>query len=149
MGRPPDDNALLAGGPVDFGSFYARHEDAMLTFFLRRTGSAELAADLAAETFARALEGRRRFDPGFGPAQARGRRREAGLGAARGGGEAARPRGWGRARRARTLAVALAIALGLAGVAYAATQLIQTGDPVPPPPHTGSLFDHIVPGTTR
>jgi len=70
MGRLPDDNALLAGGPADFGIFYARHEDAMLAFFLRRTGSPELAADLTAETFARALEGRRRFDATLGAAQA-------------------------------------------------------------------------------
>src|SRR5256885_1854067 len=70
MGRPVDDNALLAGGPEDFGTFYARYEDAMLAFFLRRTASAELAADLTAETFARALEGKRRFDAAIGPAPA-------------------------------------------------------------------------------
>jgi RNA polymerase sigma factor (sigma-70 family) len=57
-----DDIELLAGCAEEFGRFYLRHEDAILTFFLRRTRSAELAADLAAETFARALEGRRGFD---------------------------------------------------------------------------------------
>jgi RNA polymerase sigma-70 factor (ECF subfamily) len=46
----------------DFAAFYRHHEDAVLGYFLKRTHSAELAADLTAETFARALEGRRRFD---------------------------------------------------------------------------------------
>ena len=63
--------------------------------------------------------------------------------------EAAPARTTLRRRRVRTLAIALAVALGLAGVAYAATQLIETGEPVPPPPHSGSLLDRIVPGTTR
>jgi DNA-directed RNA polymerase specialized sigma24 family protein len=35
---------------------------------MRRTGDAELAADLTAETFAAALASRRRFDPAKGPA---------------------------------------------------------------------------------
>jgi RNA polymerase sigma-70 factor (ECF subfamily) len=38
----------------------------MLGFFLRRTASAEVAADLTAETFARALAGRDRFDAALG-----------------------------------------------------------------------------------
>lgn len=46
--------------------FYRRNEDAVLGFFLRRVGKAEVAADLTAETFARALAGRDRFDPGLG-----------------------------------------------------------------------------------
>jgi RNA polymerase sigma factor (sigma-70 family) len=61
MGRAhdeDDDIELLAGRAEEFGRFYLRHEDAILVFFLRRTRSAELAA----ETFARALEGRRGFD---------------------------------------------------------------------------------------
>lgn len=57
---------LLAGGPEDFGRFYLRNEDPVLAFFLRRTGSADLAADLTAETFARALEGRLGFDASRG-----------------------------------------------------------------------------------
>lgn len=60
------DAQLLAAGPDGFGRFYLRHEDAVLAFFMRRTRSAELAADLAAETFARALEGRRGFDASRG-----------------------------------------------------------------------------------
>jgi RNA polymerase sigma-70 factor (ECF subfamily) len=58
----PDDAALLAGDHEAFGTFYARHEDAVLGFFLRRTRRADLAADLTAETFAAALRGRRTHD---------------------------------------------------------------------------------------
>jgi hypothetical protein len=42
----------------------------MLVFFLRRTSSAELAADLTAEVFAAALASSRRFRPGKNPAAA-------------------------------------------------------------------------------
>ncbi len=63
------DAGLLAGGPEEFGRFYLRHEDAMLGYFLRRTRSAELAADLTAETFAQALQGRGSFDPSLGSAR--------------------------------------------------------------------------------
>jgi RNA polymerase sigma-70 factor (ECF subfamily) len=38
--------ALSARQPEAFGVFYRRHENAMLVFFLRRTRSAETAADL-------------------------------------------------------------------------------------------------------
>ncbi len=58
-----DDAPLLAGDAHDFGRFYALHEDYVLTLFLARGAAAELAADLAAETFARALVARRSFDP--------------------------------------------------------------------------------------
>jgi RNA polymerase sigma factor (sigma-70 family) len=64
------DAELLLGDPHRFAAFYRRHEDAVLGFFLKRTASAELAADLTAETFARALEGRRRFDAKRGDAGA-------------------------------------------------------------------------------
>ena len=47
--------------PAAFGVFYRRHEGPMLGYFMRRTGNAELAADLAAETFAAALLGAPRF----------------------------------------------------------------------------------------
>jgi len=70
--RRPDE-ALLAATPREpaaFGAFYARHEDAVLLFFLRRTRSPELAADLAAETFAAALVAAGRFRPGPAPAAA-------------------------------------------------------------------------------
>jgi RNA polymerase sigma-70 factor (ECF subfamily) len=64
--RQRDDASLLAGDAHDFAAFYRRHEDAVLGYFLRRTGGADLAADLTAETFARALEGRHRFRAALG-----------------------------------------------------------------------------------
>ncbi len=60
------DEELLAdtrpgrAGP-SFAAFYERHEKALLAYFRRRSASAEVAADLAAETFAQALASRRRF----------------------------------------------------------------------------------------
>ena len=47
--------------PAAFAVFYRRHEGSILGYFMRRTGNAELAADLAAETFAAALLGASRF----------------------------------------------------------------------------------------
>lgn len=44
-----------------FGAFYARWEAPVLAYFLRRTGAADLAADLASETFAQALASRGSF----------------------------------------------------------------------------------------
>ena len=46
-----------------FGIFYRRRVDAVLAFFLRRTGDRELAADLTAETFAAALASLPRYRP--------------------------------------------------------------------------------------
>lgn len=61
------DADLLAGGAEDFARFYRRHEDSILRFFLRRVvGRPDVAADLTAETFARALAGRRAFDATLG-----------------------------------------------------------------------------------
>jgi RNA polymerase sigma factor (sigma-70 family) len=60
------DEALLVEGRRDaeaFGLFYSRHVDAVLAFFLRRTGDRELAADLTAETFAAALSALPRYRP--------------------------------------------------------------------------------------
>lgn len=67
-----DDELLEATsrGPAAFGVFYQRHEDAVLRWCLRRTGDAELAADLAAEVFAAALVSSRRFRVGGPPAEA-------------------------------------------------------------------------------
>lgn len=49
------DAALLegaAGDPARVGEFYARYEAPILGYLLRHTGNPEVAADLAAETFA-------------------------------------------------------------------------------------------------
>lgn len=54
--------------PEAFGHFYERFERPLLSFFLRSTTRPELAADLAAETFARALESVAGYDPGRGHA---------------------------------------------------------------------------------
>lgn len=60
------DEELLAdaapgrAGP-SFAAFYERHERALLAYFRRRVATPEVAADLAAETFAQALASRRRF----------------------------------------------------------------------------------------
>jgi RNA polymerase sigma factor (sigma-70 family) len=67
------DEMLLQRTAADaegFGEFYARHERAVLVFFMRATGGAELAVDLSAETFAQALQTRERFDPARGSAAA-------------------------------------------------------------------------------
>ena len=67
-----DDDVLAAvnGEPEAFGVFYRRHVRALLGYLVRRTGDAELAADLCAETFAAALDGLHRFDAARGPAVA-------------------------------------------------------------------------------
>jgi RNA polymerase sigma-70 factor (ECF subfamily) len=67
------DEELLAATsrqPEAVGAFYRRHERAMLVFFLRRTSSSEVAADLTAEVFAAALASSSRFRPGKAPAVA-------------------------------------------------------------------------------
>lgn len=56
--------------PDAFAALYRRLESPVLVFFLRRVGSAEVAADLAAETFAQALASRSRFRPERGSAGA-------------------------------------------------------------------------------
>jgi RNA polymerase sigma factor (sigma-70 family) len=71
--EPRSDEDLLAASerePEAFGDFYRRHERGMLLFFLRRTSSAEVAADLTAEVFAAALGSAHRFRPGAKPAAA-------------------------------------------------------------------------------
>lgn len=47
--------------PDAFGVFYDRHAKRVLGYLYRRTASAEMAADLTAETFAEALASRHRF----------------------------------------------------------------------------------------
>ena len=65
-----DEELLVAsvGDEEAFAAFYRRYARPLAGFFMRRTGDAELAADLTAETFAAALASRRRFDPAKGPA---------------------------------------------------------------------------------
>jgi RNA polymerase sigma factor (sigma-70 family) len=73
MSDPRTDEELLAGvngEPEAFGIFYRRHVRPLLGYLVRRTGDAELAADLCAETFAAALDGLHRFDAARGPAVA-------------------------------------------------------------------------------
>src|SRR5262245_7529384 len=72
LARLDDDDLLTAtpSRPDAFGEFYARHERAVLSFMLRRTGDPELAADLAAEAFAAALVAVKRYRPGEAPAAA-------------------------------------------------------------------------------
>jgi RNA polymerase sigma-70 factor (ECF subfamily) len=67
-----DEELLAASGkrPDAFGEFYLRHERTLLHYFRRRTGRADLAADLTAETFAEALRCAGRFKPGPAPALA-------------------------------------------------------------------------------
>ena len=49
-----------------FAHFYRCFERSLLGFFMRATGRADLAADLTAETFARALESLETYDPARG-----------------------------------------------------------------------------------
>ena len=65
-----DEDLLSAPDARSFEEFYLRHVDTLLGYFARRTGDAELAADLASETFAAALAGRRRYKPRKGAAAA-------------------------------------------------------------------------------
>lgn len=65
-----DDATLLAGDADAFAAFYRRHAPVLLGWLRKRTGQADLAADLTAEAFARALEGRAGFSPERGDARA-------------------------------------------------------------------------------
>lgn len=55
--------------PTAFGAFYRIFERRVLGYFMKATSSPDLAADLTAETFARALEGVNSFDPERGLAE--------------------------------------------------------------------------------
>jgi RNA polymerase sigma-70 factor (ECF subfamily) len=60
------DAELLAATSVDpeaFGRFYDRYESAVVGYFLRRSASPEVAADLTAEVFAAALAAAARYRP--------------------------------------------------------------------------------------
>jgi RNA polymerase sigma-70 factor (ECF subfamily) len=63
------DAELLAGdAPGDFGVVYDRHVRAVSSYVAARVRQPEVMFDLVAETFARALESRKQFDPARGPA---------------------------------------------------------------------------------
>ena len=62
---PRTDGELLVATAIDpeaFGTFFRRHVRGVLAFFRRRVGSAEVALDLTAETFAAALEASPRYE---------------------------------------------------------------------------------------
>jgi RNA polymerase sigma-70 factor (ECF subfamily) len=63
VGEDETPGRLGAWDPEAFGRLYRRHERAMLAFLMRRTGNAELAADLSSEVFAAALLAWRRATP--------------------------------------------------------------------------------------
>ena len=65
-----DEELLSASDARSFEEFYLRNVDMVLGYFARRTGDAELAADLTSETFAAVLAGRRRYKPRKGAAAA-------------------------------------------------------------------------------
>ena len=71
-GGIPDATLLAASraDPAAFGRFYDRHVDAVLAYCLRRTGCAQTAADLTAETFAAAYARRSTFRDTGAPALA-------------------------------------------------------------------------------
>jgi RNA polymerase sigma factor (sigma-70 family) len=62
--RPGEDELLAEArsGAHGFALLFRRFERPILGFFMRATGQPDLAADLAAETFARALESLAGFD---------------------------------------------------------------------------------------
>ena len=70
MDARTDDELLAAtrAQPEAFAVFYRRHVAGVIAYFARRTRCAEIAADLAAETFAAALDGAHRHRPDKGPA---------------------------------------------------------------------------------
>src|SRR5262249_44907347 len=63
-----DEELLGSDEPEAFGVFYDRHVRSLLGYFARRTGDPEIAADLAAETFASALVAKPRFSADGPPA---------------------------------------------------------------------------------
>ena len=70
---PRTDEELLAATADDaeaFAVFYRRHLRSVLAYLIHRTGRRDLAADLAAETFAAALQSLPRYEPH--PGRARG-----------------------------------------------------------------------------
>ena len=65
-----DEDLLASHDSEAFGVFYDRHVRTLLGYFARRTGDPEVAADLAAETFASAIGAQDRYSPTGAPAMA-------------------------------------------------------------------------------
>jgi RNA polymerase sigma factor (sigma-70 family) len=66
------DAALMLASGSDssaFGLLYDRHVDFLLAWVYRRTGDAEVAADITMETFAAAYVSRHRYDPAYASAR--------------------------------------------------------------------------------
>ena len=63
-----DDDLILSNDPEDFGRFYDGTIEMVLGYFARRVHDPEVAADLAAETYAAALAARHRFRRSSTPA---------------------------------------------------------------------------------
>jgi RNA polymerase sigma factor (sigma-70 family) len=63
-----DDDLILSTDPEDFGRFYDGTIEMVLGYFARRVNDPEVAADLAAETYAAALAARHRFRRSSTPA---------------------------------------------------------------------------------
>ena len=63
-----DDDLILSNDPEDFGRFYDGTIEMVLGYFARRVHDPEVAADLAAETYAAALASRHRFRRSSTPA---------------------------------------------------------------------------------
>jgi RNA polymerase sigma factor (sigma-70 family) len=67
--EPSDEQLLVSGAAEDFGLLYERRYPLIRGYLRRRIGAQpDLVLDLVAETFARALERRRQFDPKRGSA---------------------------------------------------------------------------------
>ena len=69
-GSESDGELLASVAAGDFGVFYERHVTAVTSYVASRVGAPDLTFDVVAETFARALEHRGRYDPDRGPAVA-------------------------------------------------------------------------------
>ena len=70
QGEQSDEQLLLSAGRDEesLGAFYVRYEHRVIAFFMRAVGKGDLAADLAAETFAALVESSERYDPALGKA---------------------------------------------------------------------------------
>ena len=67
---PTDEELLASHETDDFALFYDRHVRTLLGYFQRRTGDPQVAADLAAETFASAIVAQERYVATGAPALA-------------------------------------------------------------------------------